>query len=78
MELPVDMALYLPESWAKACKRCRAARIPDSVEYRAKWRIALDLATDRFGEHRKGSNRMTRLGGSPFLVLHSRLLVPHF
>ena len=43
MELPVDMDLYLPESWAKDRKRCRAAHIPDSVEYRAKWRIALDL-----------------------------------
>src|SRR5512145_76733 len=43
MELPVDMGLYLPESWAKDRKRCRSAHIPDSLEYRAKWRIALDL-----------------------------------
>ena len=27
-ELPVDMDLYLPESWAKDRKRCRAAHIP--------------------------------------------------
>jgi SRSO17 transposase len=41
--LPVDMDLYLPQSWADDRARCRAAHIPDEVEYRAKWRIALDL-----------------------------------
>lgn len=41
--LPVDMDLYLPQSWADDRARCRAAHIPDQVEYRAKWRIALDL-----------------------------------
>lgn len=44
MELPVDMDLYLPESWANDRARCRAAHIPEDVAYRAKWRIALDLA----------------------------------
>ncbi len=42
-ELPIDMDLYLPESWADNRVRCRAAHIPDEVVYRAKWRIALDL-----------------------------------
>jgi SRSO17 transposase len=42
-ELPIDMDLYLPESWANNRVRCRAAHIPDEVVYRAKWRIALDL-----------------------------------
>jgi SRSO17 transposase len=41
--LPVDMDLYLPESWTQNRARCRAAHIPDDVTYRAKWRIALDL-----------------------------------
>jgi SRSO17 transposase len=44
IELPVDMDLYLPESWADDRDRCRAAHIPDDVGYRPKWRIALDLA----------------------------------
>lgn len=44
MELPIDMDLYLPESWADDRPRCRAAHIPDDVQYRPKWRIALDLA----------------------------------
>jgi SRSO17 transposase len=44
VELPVDMDLYLPQSWADDRERCRAAHIPDDVGYRAKWRIALDLA----------------------------------
>jgi SRSO17 transposase len=44
VELPVDMDLYLPESWANDRARCRRAHIPDSVVYRPKWQIALDLA----------------------------------
>jgi SRSO17 transposase len=35
--------LYLPESWATDRDRCRRVDIPDSLEYRAKWRIALEL-----------------------------------
>jgi SRSO17 transposase len=35
--------LYLPESWAADRARCRAADIPDAMEYRPKWRIALEL-----------------------------------
>jgi SRSO17 transposase len=38
----LDADLYLPESWDKDRKRCRAAGIPDDVHYRSKWRIALD------------------------------------
>jgi SRSO17 transposase len=41
--LPVDIDLYLPQSWAEDRARCRAAHIPDDVKYRPKWRIALDL-----------------------------------
>jgi len=43
MHLPVDMDLYLPQSWADHRARCRAAHIPNDVVYRPKWRIALDL-----------------------------------
>jgi SRSO17 transposase len=39
----LDGDLYLPESWASDRPRCRAAGIPDEVEYRPKWQIALDL-----------------------------------
>ncbi len=42
-ELPVDMDLYLPKSWADDRPRCRAARIPDDLDYRPKWQIALAL-----------------------------------
>jgi len=41
--LPVDMQLYLPESWTNDRERCRAAKIPDEVGFRPKWRIALDM-----------------------------------
>jgi len=34
--------LYLPQSWAEDRERCREAKIPDDVEYRPKWLIALD------------------------------------
>ncbi len=38
----LEADLYLPQSWADDCNRCRKAGIPDEVGYRAKWRIALD------------------------------------
>lgn len=41
--LPVDMELYMPQSWAEDGKRRRAAKIPDSVAYRPKWTIAIDM-----------------------------------
>ena len=43
MHLPLDMDLYLPQSWADDRARCKAAHIPDDLGYRPKWRIALDL-----------------------------------
>lgn len=39
----LESELFLPESWAADRARCRAADIPDSMEYRPKWRIALEL-----------------------------------
>jgi len=39
----LDGDLFLPEDWAADRDRCRAAGIPDEVEYRPKWQIALDL-----------------------------------
>jgi hypothetical protein len=41
--LPVDMDLYLPESWASDPGRRKAAKIPDEVVFRTKHDIALDL-----------------------------------
>jgi SRSO17 transposase len=35
--------LYLPESWSEDRERCRHAHIPDTMVYRSKWRIALEL-----------------------------------
>jgi len=39
----LDGELYLPESWDADRDRCLEAGIPDSVTYRPKWRIALEL-----------------------------------
>jgi SRSO17 transposase len=39
----LDSELYLPEAWAKDPARCRAAHIPDTMAYRPKWRIGLEL-----------------------------------
>src|SRR5216683_347650 len=39
----LDGELFLPESWAADRERCREAGIPDTVVYRPKWRIALEL-----------------------------------
>lgn len=39
----LDGELFLPESWAKDRLRCQEAGIPDSMTYRPKWKIALEL-----------------------------------
>lgn len=39
----VDLELYLPESWAEDAERRRRARIPESLRFRTKHEIALDL-----------------------------------
>jgi SRSO17 transposase len=39
----LDGELFLPESWAADRQRCREAGIPDTMVYRPKWRIALEL-----------------------------------
>lgn len=41
--LPIDMQLYLPESWAADRARCAKAKVPDDVVYRPKWKIALRM-----------------------------------
>jgi SRSO17 transposase len=38
----IDAELFLPEEWAFDRERCREAGIPDDLEYRPKWRIALE------------------------------------
>jgi len=37
------MRLYLPESWVMDRKRCVKVGVPDDVEFKTKWQIALDL-----------------------------------
>jgi SRSO17 transposase len=39
----LDGELYLPESWDADRGRCREAGIPDTMTYRPKWKIALEL-----------------------------------
>ena len=39
----LDGELFLPESWAADRGRCREAGIPETVAYRPKWQIALEL-----------------------------------
>ena len=39
----LDGELFLPESWAADRGRCRGAGIPDTLAYRPKWQIALEL-----------------------------------
>src|SRR5499433_1532726 len=40
VSLPVAYQLYLPESWTGDRRRRRAAGVPDTIEFRAKWQIA--------------------------------------
>jgi SRSO17 transposase len=39
----LDGELFLPESWAQDPERCRAAKIPETMTYRPKTKIALEL-----------------------------------
>ena len=39
----IDSDLYLPESWAEDERRRREAGVPDSVTFRKKWEIALEM-----------------------------------
>lgn len=39
----LSSALYLPESWSADRKRCDEAGIPQTLVYRPKWQIALEL-----------------------------------
>jgi SRSO17 transposase len=43
-EVPVaiGLRLFLPKSWAQNRERCRRAGVPDEIDYRPKWQIALD------------------------------------
>jgi SRSO17 transposase len=42
MSVPAAYRLYLPEIWAKDRERRRVAGVPDDIEFRTKWQIALD------------------------------------
>jgi SRSO17 transposase len=44
--LPVAYRLYLPETWAQDRRRRRAAGVPDTIAFRAKWQIALEQIAD--------------------------------
>ena len=41
--VPVDMQLYLPESWTSDRLRCAKAKIPNDITFRPKWQIALNM-----------------------------------
>jgi len=41
--MPIDWRLYVPEDWTEDRERCREAGIPDSLHYRPKWELALEM-----------------------------------
>jgi len=48
--IPVAYRLYLPETWARDRRRRRAAGVPDTIAFRAKWQIALEQMTQLTSE----------------------------
>jgi SRSO17 transposase len=42
LSVPAAYRLYLPESWAEDKARRRTARVPEDIDFRKKWQIALD------------------------------------
>ena len=45
----IGARLYLPKVWTDDQPRCRVAGIPDEVEFKTKWQIALDLIDKTIG-----------------------------
>jgi len=41
--VPIDHRLYLPARWANDAERCRAARVPEEIEFAIKPQIALEM-----------------------------------
>lgn len=74
----VDGDLFLPkETWGQDRERCREAKIPDTVGYRPKWKIALELlertlsdgvkmrwltADEYYGQTKEFRNRVASMG----------------
>jgi SRSO17 transposase len=40
--IPIALRLHLPKEWTNDRARCDAAKVPDTISYRPKWKIALD------------------------------------
>lgn len=40
--VPVGLRLFLPQAWTNDPARCERAKVPETIGYRPKWRIALD------------------------------------
>lgn len=43
--VPIDFALYMPESWTEDAARRKKARVPDDLVFKTKPELALDLIT---------------------------------
>ena len=43
--VPAAYRLYLPEAWAQDRRRRRAAGVPEALEFRTKWQLALEQIT---------------------------------
>jgi SRSO17 transposase len=39
----IGLRLYLPEAWTCEPERCRKAGVPDDIEFKKKWELALEL-----------------------------------
>ena len=45
----VGMQLYLPEEWTNDVERLRAAGVPETIQFKRKWEIAIDLLDRALG-----------------------------
>jgi SRSO17 transposase len=48
--VPVAYRLYLPEGWAQDRRRRRTAGVPEALEFRTKWQLALEQITQLTAE----------------------------
>jgi len=77
VSVPVAYDLYLPESWAEDRRRCRAVGVPDDLEFRTKWQIALSQIAALQGDELPPAPVLADAGYGQVTAFRDRLTAMH-